>query len=67
MQFLTKSWLFPAILVIFALIAIVHQTNFSVVDCLPDRLVDRVADRVIEKLDADYSPFGPSGPVEPGN
>ena len=50
------SWFIPAI--VFLLLAFVCAKRFhlSFVDC--------VADRVIQKLDANYSPFGPPPPSD---
>ncbi len=39
-----------------AVLVTIKQTDFS--------LTDHIADRVIEKLDADYSPYGPNKDAE---
>jgi len=58
LNFLKKSWLIPVVLVLFVGAIVAHKTNFS--------LTDHIANKVIEKLNADYSPYGPNGqPVAP--
>jgi len=52
LELLKRSWVLPLIVVMVALFVVIKKTNFS--------LTDHIADRVIEKLNADYSPYGPN-------
>ena len=50
-----SSWLVPAIIVLVLFLVVIKKSHFS--------LTDAVAEKVIFKLNADYSPFGPTPPV----
>ena len=51
-EFFKRSWLVPAILCLFVALVLVKKFDFS--------LTDHIANKVIQKLDADYSPYGPN-------
>ncbi len=52
LELLKRSWILPLIVIMVALLVVIKKYDFS--------LTDHIADRVIEKLDADYSPYGPN-------
>ena len=55
---LKKSWLVPAFILLVLVFVVVKKGHFS--------FTDMVASRVIERLNLDYSPYGPPPPVPDG-
>ena len=54
LEYLKKSWLVPAIILLALTLVVVNKCHWS--------LTDVIAQRVIEKLNADYSPVPPPVP-----
>lgn len=59
LNFLKNNWLVPAIVISLMALGMVKWMDFS--------LTDYVADKVIEKLNADYTPYGPTTTVNANN
>jgi hypothetical protein len=53
--FVKNTWFLPAIILLLLTLVVVKKFDFS--------LTGYVADKVIQKLEADYNPYGPSYPA----
>jgi len=51
-KFMMNNWLIPLIIVGLVIVVVAKKTNFS--------LTDYLADRVIQKMEANYQPYGPT-------
>ena len=54
-DFVKNTWFLPAIILLLLALVVVKKFDFS--------LTGYIADRVIQKLEADYNPYGPNYPV----